>query len=205
MGIWCTGMIASRCIQKQNTSSLLSLCTAIITYIFLCGYLPFRADNTITFAQQNADPEIEFEIRYWKVSDQAKSFLSDVSPPSIHSIVPPPGRFYATLGLPHCHHRCCCFCVPHYPSTLRKNWSPRAKRHSALTGIRAPNRFTYFAAAAASQLSTQSSGGWSDLDPNPCAVNQVMMLVKVTPCLVLGNQADAVILLNFLECSGIFL
>jgi len=29
VGIWCTDMIASRCIQNQNTSSLLSLCTAI--------------------------------------------------------------------------------------------------------------------------------------------------------------------------------
>ena len=54
--------------------------------------------------------------------------------------------------------------------TLRQNWSPRAKWHSALTGIRAANRFSYFAAAAAaaSRSSTQSSGGWDDIvDPNP--------------------------------------
>jgi len=38
--------------------------------------------------------------------------------------------------------------------------------HSALTGIRAANRFSYFAAAA-SRTSTQSSGGWDDVvDPN---------------------------------------
>ena len=38
-----------------------------------------------------------------------------------------------------------------------------------MTGIRAANRFSYFAvaAAAASQTSTQSSGGWDDVvDPN---------------------------------------
>jgi len=35
-----------------------------------------------------------------------------------------------------------------------------------LTGIRAANRFSYFAAAA-SRTSTQSSGGWDDvIDPN---------------------------------------
>ena len=35
-----------------------------------------------------------------------------------------------------------------------------------MTGIRAANRFSYFAAAA-SRTSTQSSGGWDDvIDPN---------------------------------------
>ena len=59
--------------------------------------------------------------------------------------------------------------------TLRQNWSPRAKWHSALTGIRAANRFSYFAAAAAaSRTSTQSSGGWDDVvDQNP-PVTQVL-------------------------------
>ena len=41
--------------------------------------------------------------------------------------------------------------------TLRHNWSPSVNWHSALTGIKAANRFSYFsaAAAAASPLSTQ--------------------------------------------------
>ena len=43
--------------------------------------------------------------------------------------------------------------------TLRQNWNPRAKWHSALTGIRAANRFSYFAVTAAeSRTSMQSSG-----------------------------------------------
>jgi len=46
-----------------------------------------------------------------------------------------------------------------------------------LTGIRAANRFSYFAAAAAaaaSRTSTQSSGGWDDVvDQNP-PVTQVL-------------------------------
>jgi len=43
-----------------------------------------------------------------------------------------------------------------------------------LTGIRAANRFSYFAAAAASRTSTQSSGGWDDvIDQNP-SVTQVL-------------------------------
>ena len=39
--IWLTGMIASTRIHKRNTSSLLSLFVAIITYILLCSYPPF--------------------------------------------------------------------------------------------------------------------------------------------------------------------
>jgi len=59
--------------------------------------------------------------------------------------------------------------------TLRQNWSPRAKWHSALTGIRAANRFSYFAAtAAASRTSTQSSGGWDDVVDQNLPVTQVL-------------------------------
>jgi len=42
-------------------------CTAIVMHVFLCGHRPFRADNTITFAQQNADSVPDH--------DQAKSFV----------------------------------------------------------------------------------------------------------------------------------
>ena len=49
-----------------------------------------------------------------------------------------------------------------------------------MTSIRAANRFSYFAAAAASRTSTQSSGGWDDVtqvleekDPSPGVIAQV--------------------------------
>ena len=58
------------------------------------------------------------------------------------------------------------------PLTLRQNWSARAKWHSTLTGTRATNRFTYFAAAA-SWLSMQSGGRWHDQDRNSRVVTQV--------------------------------
>ena len=41
-----------------------------------------------------------------------------------------------------------------------------------MTDITAANRFNYFAVAA-SQSSTQSGGGWDDVDPNP-PVTQVL-------------------------------
>ena len=44
--------------------------------------------------------------------------------------------------------------------TLRQNWSPRAKWRSAVTRVRAADRFA--AAAAASWSSMQSSGEWHE-------------------------------------------
>ena len=44
-----------------------------------------------------------------------------------------------------------------------------------MTGIRAANRFSYFAAtAAASRTSTQSSGGWDDVVDQNLPVTQVL-------------------------------
>ena len=94
----CTGMITSTCIHKRNTSSLLSLCAIITTYVRLCSYLPFCADNSTAFAQ-HADSKIEFQSRFLT----KPSLLSDVS---IH---PTPSTLHVTFGSPTpprpmCHH-----------------------------------------------------------------------------------------------------
>jgi len=52
--------------------------------------------------------------------------------------------------------------------TLRQNWMPRTKR----TVLWLASGFISFAASA-SRLSTQSSRGWNDLDPNSRVVTQV--------------------------------
>jgi len=117
-------------------------------------------------------PKSNFRVRTGTPFLNKPNPSSDVSLLSTRSIVPPLRRLYTTLGLP-------LFPPPapicHPTPTLRQNWSPREKWHSALTGIRAANRFSYFAAAAAaSRTSTQSSGGWDDvIDQNP-SVTQVL-------------------------------
>ena len=108
--------------------------------------------------------------------------LSDVSPPSIHSILPPSRRLSPALGLPPSlwrHSQAVSF----FP-TLRQNWSPRTQWHSALTVIRAGNSSSYFAASA--------SGGWYDLDPNPRVKRRwrrrSMTLVKMSSSFELTHQ-----------------
>jgi len=95
--IWWTSMI--ECIDARMTSWLLSLCTTIITCALLCGYLPSRADNVITFAQQNADFRSNFRVGTKTLFLTKPNPLSDVSPLPIRSIALPPMRLYETLGL----------------------------------------------------------------------------------------------------------
>ena len=107
--IWCTGMIASTCIHKRNTRSLLSLCAAITAHVRLCSYLSFCADNSTTFAQ-HADSKMEFQSPYWK-SSQACHLTSC----RLQSTPLPQRPWHFTLPLAHHHYydRCA---IPHRSS-----------------------------------------------------------------------------------------
>ena len=82
---------------------------------------------------------------------------SDILPLSIHSIVPLLRRLCAILGLPLSPPPSTLISLPHSDRILE--W------HSALTGIRAANRFSYF--TVVSRMSTQSNGEWHDQDSSP--------------------------------------
>ena len=185
--IWSTGNLASIRPRKR-----IRLIISLHSHHHLRPTLwipPFRADNTTALTQQTADPKVEFQSPYWNpVSEQAKSFIRCLA--TVHLLHRPT----AQEALPWLTPILITADMPSHADlspTLRQNWSPRAKWHSALTGIRAANRFSYFAAAA-SRSSTQSSGGWDDVvDPNP-PVTQFWrrrrtrrMLVKMILCLVL--------------------
>ena len=94
VGIWCTGMIASRRIHKQNTSSLLSLCTAIVTY----GYLSFFP--TIPSPLPRKAPTSKSSLRSHTGTRFLinPSLLSGVSPPSITPSSHRPGGFTRPLA-----------------------------------------------------------------------------------------------------------
>jgi len=102
----------------------LSLCTPIITYVLLCSYFHFRANNTVTLAQQNADHsgEAKYFIRHLAA-------LNMLHRPTTQEVLCDPWLTTNTTDAP-----------SHIDLsyTLRKNWSPGANWHSALTGIRQP-------------------------------------------------------------------
>jgi len=97
----------------------------------------------MALAQQNADPEIEFQSPCLNLtSGEPMSFIRRLA--ALDLLHCPTQMFYVTLAYPHPHHH------HHYrPTTPRRplprrhNWSPRAKWHSALTDIRAANNFSY--------------------------------------------------------------
>ncbi|KAI0397857.1 putative MEK1 protein [Xylariaceae sp. FL0594] len=48
----------------------------VITYIILCGYSPFRAENLQDLIEECSQSEVKFHERYWRdVSDDAKDFV----------------------------------------------------------------------------------------------------------------------------------
>jgi len=50
---------------------MLITCCRIITYVLLCGYTPFRADDMKEAIRQTTEARVDFHDRYWKnVSDE---------------------------------------------------------------------------------------------------------------------------------------
>ena len=137
---WSTGMNRSTRIHKQNIISLHSN-HHLLSPLQLS---PFTCQQPLTLAEQNADPKIKFQSPYCNlVSGQAKSFIRCLAAPD-------------PLHCPTTHDTTAAAAVD-FSLILRQNWSPRVKWRSALNGIRATNRFGYFAAAA-SWSNTQNSG-----------------------------------------------
>jgi len=142
----------------DETSSLLSLCTSIITYVLLRGrplFMPttplssFRKRPTLKYNKSVSEPDLR--------SSQVIRHLAALD--LLHHPTPQKVLRDPWLTYHHHHHHHHRHVIPRRSlSILRQSWSPRAKCHSALTGIRAPNRLSYFAATV-TRSSTQSSGG----------------------------------------------
>jgi len=148
-------------------------------------------------------PKWNFRVGFWS----SQIFYLTSRHPQFTPLSQCPRRFTLPLAHHHHHHHHDRCAIPRRSSPLRHKhkWSPRAKWHRALTGITAANRFNYFAVAV-SRSSTQSSGGWDDVDPN-LPVTQMLegqglsptsslkchrrsrrkILVKTISCLVLVN------------------
>jgi len=148
-------MIASTRIHRQNKLTALSV--HIHHHLRSPPWPPsFHANNTTILAQKKINSKIEL-VRIGTRFPIKPSYTTSRRPRSASSSHPP-RRFYAILGLPSTTTTTIDALSRVDLSILRQNWSPRAKCHSALTAIRAPNRLSYFAATV-TRSSTQSSAG----------------------------------------------
>jgi serine/threonine protein kinase len=69
------------CQITKHTTKLIHI-TRIITYVLLCGYSPFRSEDTKDLIRETTEAKIEFHDRYWKnVSEQAKGFIRSLLKP----------------------------------------------------------------------------------------------------------------------------
>ncbi|KZT06205.1 Pkinase-domain-containing protein [Laetiporus sulphureus 93-53] len=140
------GYVAPEVLNKAGHGKAVDIwSTGIITYVLLCGYSPFRSDDTTELVRETTAAHVEFHERYWSnVSQEAKDFVKYLLNPD------PTKRPTAAQALKHA------WLTSHSPSTehdlcgLREQFNPRARWKAAITGTIALNRFG----------TTSSSGGW---------------------------------------------
>ncbi|KAF8879117.1 kinase-like domain-containing protein [Infundibulicybe gibba] len=157
------GYVAPEVLTKQGHGKPVDIwATGIITYVLLCGYSPFRSEDTETVIKETTAAKIEFHDRYWKnVSVQAKNFIKSL-------LLPDPNQ--RPTASEACAHP---WLTTHEPSTehdlstgLREHFNPRARWRAAITSARAMNRLGSFGSKASK---TSDDEAWlhddSDSDP----------------------------------------
>ncbi|KAF7368771.1 Protein kinase domain-containing protein [Mycena venus] len=153
------GYVAPEVLLKKGHGKAVDVwCTGIITYVLLCGYSPFRAEDTQTLIRETMEAKIEFHTKYWaKVSDEAKAFIKRLLSRD------PEERPTAAAALDDP------WLTTHDPSTehdlavgLRENFDARARWKSAIVGVRMIGRLNSGLArkASSSASSAATSGGW---------------------------------------------
>ncbi|KAJ6555204.1 CAMK/CAMK1 protein kinase [Mycena vulgaris] len=155
------GYVAPEVLGKTGHGKAVDVwCTGIITYVLLCGYSPFRAEDAAGLAQETMAARIEFHTKYWKnVSGEAKEFIKRLL--SLDPAARPTAE--EALRDP--------WLTTHEPSTehdlavgLRDNFDARARWKTAITGARALGRLNsglLRKSGSASSGATSGSGGWA--------------------------------------------
>ncbi|KAJ6551840.1 kinase-like domain-containing protein [Mycena capillaripes] len=155
------GYVAPEVLRKQGHGKAVDVwCTGIITYVLLCGYSPFRAEDQQTLIRETLEAKIEFHTKYWKnVSDEAKNFIKRLL--SLDPAERPTAE--AALSDP--------WLTTHEPSTehdlavgLRENFDAKARWKTAIAGVRVLGRLNSgLARKNSSTASSPTSGGWAGI------------------------------------------
>lgn len=149
------GYVAPEVLNKRGHGKAVDIwSTGIIAYVLLCGYSPFRGEDTHDMIRETTEAKIEFHERYWsKVSDEAKAFIKLVLNPD------PSQRPTAHQALDN--H----WLTTHKASTehdvisgLRENFDARKRWRTAIMSARVINRF----GRRPSTASSTGSGGWGE-------------------------------------------
>ncbi|KAG6811134.1 hypothetical protein H0H92_008830 [Tricholoma furcatifolium] len=158
----------------------------IITYVLLCGYTPFRADDVKVLMRETTEGRIEFQDRYWKnVSQQAKDFIKRLLNPD------PAKRPTAAEAYKDAWLTTFSASDEHDISTgLREHFDPRARWRSAIASARALSRFSSLANSRASSNTDTSGGGWIDSDDEdqPAGDSDANRAEATTPASEKGPQ-----------------
>ncbi|KAG8221689.1 Pkinase-domain-containing protein [Butyriboletus roseoflavus] len=149
------GYVAPEVLNKTGHGKAVDVwSTGVITYVLLCGYSPFRAEDMKEMIRETTEARIEFHERYWcKISDEAKIFIKLL-------LNSDPAQRPTALEAYNNH-----WLTAHEASTehdvgigLREHFDAKRQWRSAIASARAVHRFGKH--SRASSASSSASGGW---------------------------------------------
>ncbi|KAI9567840.1 kinase-like domain-containing protein [Boletus coccyginus] len=149
------GYVAPEVLSKTGHSKAVDVwSTGVITYVLLCGYSPFRAEDTKEMIKETTEARIEFHERYWsKISDQAKiliKLLLNPNPTQRPTALEAYSNHWLTAYEASTEHD--------VSAGLRENFDAKKRWRSAIASARALHRFGKH--SRASSASSSGSGGW---------------------------------------------
>ncbi|KAI7866746.1 kinase-like domain-containing protein [Spinellus fusiger] len=120
---------------KGYTSAVDMWAIGVITYVLLCGYQPFQADDQSELFDAISHSRFEFHDRYWrKISEEAKNFIRSLL------TLDPSTRLTATQALKHTWMTGVDATDEDILETVRANFNPRRTLKKAVRAVSAMHR-----------------------------------------------------------------